>query len=41
MKVIKDHTDCNYVADTRDGFEEDKSRLDYAERLIIEWNENN
>ena len=22
MKVIKDHTDCNYVADTRDGFED-------------------
>ena len=22
LKVIKDHTDCNYVADTRDGFED-------------------
>ena len=22
LKVIKDHPDCNYVADTRDGFED-------------------
>ena len=22
LKVIKDHADCNYVADTRDGFED-------------------